>query len=32
MLESLRASPFEGNVWQDLYRVSFRAMTPSFLR
>ncbi len=32
MLESLRASPFEGNVWQDLYRVSFRAMTPSFSR
>lgn len=32
MLASLRASPFEGNVWQDLYRVSFRAMTPSFLR
>jgi hypothetical protein len=32
MLESLRASPFEGNVWQDLYRVSFRAMTPGFLR
>lgn len=31
-LSSLRASPFEGNVWQDLYRVSFRALTPEFLR
>jgi len=32
MTESLRAEPFSGNAWQDMYRVSLRSLVPGFLR